>query len=110
MNILIDFLLAHPLIGLILVVLLVCVLVFVLRKLFKIAVLLAVVFLIAGGTVFHISHREVAQKGKELLQSAQTTVTTKVRRFIPGFDSSKTDTVRRTPPADKRRRRTTGRP
>jgi uncharacterized membrane protein YraQ (UPF0718 family) len=93
MKILIDFLRANPMIGLIFVVLFVFVLVFILKKLFKLALILGLIFLVASGALFHISHLEFAKKGKELLQSAEKTVATKVRKYIPGFDSTRADTA-----------------
>ncbi len=102
MKILIDFLRANPVIGLILLVLLVFVFLSIVKKLFKLALIIALIFLISGGALFHISHLEFAKKGKELLQSAEKTVSTKVRKYLPGFDSTKADTLHRKVSVKKR--------
>jgi uncharacterized membrane protein YraQ (UPF0718 family) len=93
MKILIDFLRANPVIGLILLVLLVVLFLFIIKKLFKLALVLGLIFLIASGALFRISHLEFAAKGKQLLQSAEKSVTTKVRKYLPGFDSTRADTA-----------------
>ena len=93
MKILIEFLRANPVVGLILAILLVCIVIFIMKKVFKIALILVLIFLVASGTLFRISHLQVAKKGEEFLKSTQSKVTTKVRQYLPGFDSASTDTA-----------------
>jgi hypothetical protein len=105
MKILFEFLRDNPVIGLILVILLVCIFFFLMKKIFKIGLILLLIFLVASGVLFRISHLEVAKKGQELLRSAETKVTRKVRQYLPGFDSVRTDTVTRKHAPKKNRSR-----
>jgi hypothetical protein len=82
----IDFLQENPLVAVALVIVVLLIVLSVMKKLFKIALVLIVIFLIAGGTVFHISQREIADKGKELLQKAGETAKEKIGDFA---DSAK---------------------
>lgn len=81
-----DFLQQNPLVTAALVIVVLGIVLSVLKKLFKIALILILVFLIAGGTVFHISQQEVVDKGKELLEKVGRTVNEKVKELA---DSTK---------------------
>ena len=77
----IDFLQENPLVTAALVIIVLGIVLSVLKKLFKIALILIIIFLIAGGTVFHMSQKDVVEKGRELLEKVGKTVNEKVKEF-----------------------------
>lgn len=82
-----DFLHENPLVTAALVIVVLGIILTVLKKLFKIALILIIIFLIAGGTVFHMSQKEVVEKGRELLEKVGKTVNERVKELA---DSTKT--------------------
>jgi hypothetical protein len=78
---LLDFLQQNPLVTAALVIVVLGIVLSVLKKLFKIALILIVIFLIAGGTVFHMSQKEVVEKGRQLLEKVGSTVNEKVKEL-----------------------------
>jgi hypothetical protein len=62
-----SFLSANPLIALALVILLIIFILSVLKKLFKIALVIGIILLLAGGTVNHFARKQFDAHGKELL-------------------------------------------
>jgi hypothetical protein len=89
----IHFLQANPLVTAALVIVVLGIVLSVLKKLFKIALILILIFLIAGGTVFHMSQKDVMDKGRELLEKVGNTVNEKVKEFA---DSAKQQIVKDT--------------
>ena len=81
-----DFLQQNPLVTAALILVVLGIVLTVLKKLFKIALVLILMFLIGGGTVFHMSQREVVDKGKELLEKVGKAVNEKVKELA---DSTK---------------------
>jgi hypothetical protein len=90
---LLDFLHENPLVTAALVIVALGIVLTVLKKLFKIALILILVFLIAGGTVFHLSQRDVVNKGRELLEKVGKTVNDKVKEYA---DSAKSQILKDT--------------
>ena len=81
MNHVLDFLQNNPLVTAALVIIVLGIVLTVVKKLFKIALILIVIFLIGGGTVFHMSQKDVVDKGKELLEKVGETVNKKVKEL-----------------------------
>ena len=82
-----DFLSANPLIALALAILAIVLIFSIFKKLFKIAIIIAIILLLGGGTVYHFARkqfdtrgRELLHKGKELLRAG----TEKVEETITG--------------------------
>jgi hypothetical protein len=97
-----DFLRQNPLIALALVIIAVAVLFTVMKKLFKVALLLLVVLLIAGGTIFGISRQQVEsagrkamEEGKELYHLGKDALEKKLSDKADTLETIKRDTARR---------------
>lgn len=71
MDAVLEYLTQNPLIALAFLVVAVAIVFTVAKKLFKAAVVLLVVFLVAGGTVFHISRQEVMDAGSKVWEEGK---------------------------------------
>jgi len=82
---LLPYLFEHPLIGVALCIVLISALFTLIKKLFKIALVLSIVFLASSGILFHFSQEELAQKGKKTLQSIENKVRKTVKETLPAL-------------------------
>ena len=66
-----NFLSANPLIALALAILAIILVLSVLKKLFKLALIIGIILLLSGGTVYHFAKEQVDTRGRELLQQGK---------------------------------------
>jgi hypothetical protein len=71
MDAVLDYLRQNPLIALALLIVAVAIVLTLVKKLFKVAVVLLVVFLVAGGTVFQVSKQDVLDAGEKALREGK---------------------------------------
>lgn len=66
-----NFLSANPLIALALAILAIILVLSVLKKLFKLALIIGIILLLSGGTVYHFAKEQMDTRGRELLQQGK---------------------------------------
>ena len=94
MNFAMEYLSAHPLIAVGLGIIAGFIVFSLVKKLFKFAVVLIIVFLVAGGGILHVSRKEVEEKGKTLLNDARKKVNGVMDEYLPAEKTAaKVDTL-----------------